>query len=146
MEAPPDKFSSALVHLWLSQMDDPVTIRVSADIAKETLANSWRLSRRRPYLSYGFLLQEELRALRRPQNATMKKQTTKDPIRKEPKPESAVARLHAHEPGLPEAPPSPVSIAGPSGYFTPLSAERGQASKKKTDHGKQKQNKNEDIP
>ena len=83
----------------------------------------------------------------RPQNATMKKQTTKDPIRKEPKTESAaVARLHAHEPGLPEAPPSPVSIAGPSGYFTPFPAERGQASKRKTDPRKQKQNKNEDIP
>ena len=81
------------------------------------------------------------------QNATMKKQTTKNPIRKEPKTESAaVARLHAHEPGLPEAPPRPVSIAGPSGYFTPLSAERGQASKKKTDPRKQKQNKTEDIP
>jgi hypothetical protein len=78
----------------------------------------------------------------------MKKLTTKDPVSKEPKTESAaVARLHAHEPGLPEAPPSPVSIAGPSGYFTPLSAERGQqASKRKTDSRKQKRNKNEDIP
>ena len=81
------------------------------------------------------------------QNATMKKQTTKNPIRKEPKTESAaVARLHAHEPGLPEAPPSPVSIAGPSGYFTPLPADREQASKRKTDPRKQQQNKNEDIP
>jgi len=78
----------------------------------------------------------------------MKKLTTKDPVSKEPKTEpAAVARLHAHEPGLPEAPPSPVSIAGPSGYFTPLSAERGQqTSKRKTDSRKQKRNKNEDIP
>jgi len=77
----------------------------------------------------------------------MKKQTTKHPIHKEPKTQSAaVARLHSHEPGLPEAPLSPVSIAGPSGYFTPLLAERGQASKRKTDPRKQKQNKNEDIP
>jgi len=76
----------------------------------------------------------------------MKKQTTKDPIPIEPKTESAaVARLHAHEPGLPEAPPSPISIAGPSGYFTSVPSERGQASREKPDSRKKKQNKNETL-
>jgi len=78
----------------------------------------------------------------------MKKLTTKDPVSKEPKTEpAAVARLHALVSLLLRPPPRPVSIAGPSGYFTPLSAERGQqASKRKTDSRKQKRNKNEDIP
>jgi hypothetical protein len=76
----------------------------------------------------------------------MKKQTTKNGTRKERRIEpGAAARVRAGEPGLPGSPPGPISVSGPTGYFTPSLAERGHTSKKKPELRERKQNKIEET-